>query len=212
MSFELIDFQIAMGDSPLFEPFSLTVKAGQVGAITGPSGSGKSTILSDILGDLAPVFSRKGGMILNGTELSGIPTSKRQIGILFQDDLLFPHLNVFENLVFGLPSKLSQQQKHERISSALNHAGLSGFEERDIATLSGGQRSRISLLRTLLSEPKVILLDEPFSKLDETLRDQFRSWVFSQIQTQNIPAVLVTHDVKDIPDSAVKTQLKIVSS
>lgn len=209
MCFELTNFQIQLNKEPLFEPFSLHVKAGQIGAITGPSGSGKSTILSDILGVLAAGFSRTGYIKLNDKEITGLPTEQRHIGIFFQDDLLFPHLNVFENLVFGLPAKLSRRAKTEKISEALAHAGLEGFEKRDIATLSGGQRARISLLRTLLSEPKLILLDEPFSKLDEQLRDQFRSWVFSQIQQQNIPAVLVTHDSRDIPDSAVKIQLEV---
>jgi len=209
MCFELINFQIKLNNKPLFKPFSLNIKAGQIGAITGPSGSGKSTILSDILGILTANFSRSGSILLNGKKMTDLPTEQRQIGIFFQDDLLFPHLNVFENLVFGLPAALSKKQKSQSISEALTHAGLQGFEKRDIATLSGGQRARISLLRTLLSEPKLILLDEPFSKLDEELRDQFRNWVFNQIQQQNIPAVLVTHDIRDIPASAVKTELEV---
>ena len=209
MCFELTDFQITLNNEALFEPFSLHIKAGQIGAITGPSGSGKSTILSDILGVLPAIFSRSGNIRLNEKDITGLPTGQRHVGIFFQDDLLFPHLNVFENLVFGIPAKLSKKEKALKISSALSHAGLQGFEKRDIATLSGGQRARISLLRTLLSEPKLILLDEPFSKLDEELRDQFRSWVFKQIQLQDIPAVLVTHDARDIPESAVKIELEV---
>jgi putative thiamine transport system ATP-binding protein len=175
------------------------VEARQVLAITGASGSGKSTILADISGVLAPAFTRSGGIVLNDRPLSGLSIEQRNVGILFQDDLLFPHLNVYENLAFALPSALSKSDKQDRVTHALKEADLSGYETRDISTLSGGQRARIALLRTLLSEPELILLDEPFSKLDKKLRHQFRLWVFEHIQELNIPTILVTHDDDDIP-------------
>jgi putative thiamine transport system ATP-binding protein len=128
---------------------------------------------------------------------------KRRIGILFQDDLLFPHLDVFGNMAFGLPSRLTRDQKQQKIASALAMADLDGFENRDIATLSGGQKARVSLLRALLAEPQAILLDEPFSKLDRELKQNVREFVFQQISNLAIPALLVTHDIDDAADENV---------
>lgn len=124
----------------------------------------------------------------------------RRVGILFQDDLLFPHLSVFGNMAFGLPASMSRNQKRERVRQSLSAAGLEGFEDRDIATLSGGQKARVSLLRALLAEPEAILLDEPFNKLDETLRGSVKEFVFEQVSLMEIPALLVTHDRNDSAD------------
>lgn len=202
MTLQLQNYQLCRHQQPLFKAFSLTVEPGEIGAITGISGSGKSTLLADISGILTPAFSSRGEILLNGNSLRSVPIERRQVGILFQDDLLFPHLNVFENLLFGLPERFSRNEKTARIQNALSESGLDSYALRDIATLSGGQRARISLLRTLLSEPKLMLLDEPFSKLDRALRGQFRAWVFEQLGHQHIPVVLVTHDPEDIPDGS----------
>jgi putative thiamine transport system ATP-binding protein len=122
------------------------------------------------------------------------------VGILFQDDLLFPHLDVFGNMAFGLPARMGRPEKRDRVAQSLAAAGLEGFEKRDIATLSGGQKARVSLLRALLAEPEAILLDEPFSKLDDDLRDSIKEFVFEHIGSVNIPALLVTHDRRDSAD------------
>lgn len=106
-------------------------------------------------------------------------------------------------MAFGLPSNLTMQQKRERINSALAMADLCGFERRDIGTLSGGQKARVSLLRSLLAEPEAILLDEPFSKLDKQLRQNIREFVFQQITKLAIPALLVTHDADDAPEGNI---------
>ena len=166
----------------------------------GPSGCGKSTLLASICGMLDPGFSLSGTITLNGRPLNGIDMEQRRVGILFQDDLLFPHLDVFGNMAFGLPARMSRRQKRERVNNSLSAAGLEGFGARDIATLSGGQKARVSLLRALLAEPEAILLDEPFSKLDENLRGSIREFVFEQIGQMNIPALMVTHDRNDSAD------------
>lgn len=202
MSFIIDQLTVCLHNKPLFDAINLTVNNGEIAAIMGPSGSGKSTLLSAISGTLPGNFQINGEISLNGASLKNVPIEKRGVGILFQDDLLFPHLNVFDNLAFGLPTELSKSDKRMQLLAALASSGLEGFETRDVATLSGGQRARISLLRTLLSNPKLILLDEPFSKLDAQLRAQFRQRVFDQIKAYNIPALLVTHDEQDVPDGS----------
>lgn len=208
MSFELTNYQIVLQGKPLFSAINAEVRAGEILALKGASGSGKSTILADISGVMPKVFQSQGEIKLNNIDLRTQPVEARHVGILFQEDLLFPHMNVYDNLAFGLPSHVKRSEAAEKISTTLASAGLNNFEKRDITTLSGGQRSRISLLRTLLSEPSLILLDEPFSKLDTQLRDQFRAWVFEQLCEQNIPAVLVTHDDADIPDHSQAITLR----
>lgn len=208
MAFCLTNLVITIGQKPLFSPISLDLSAGEVGTIMGPSGAGKSTLLAAISGTLGPDFHTTGDIQLGGRSLLGLKVQQRRVGILFQDDLLFPHLNVAQNLLFALPAGLSRKQRQQRVSQALDSAELSGFEDRDVATLSGGQRARISLVRTLLSEPDLILLDEPFAKLDLALRDQFRRWVFGRIMELKIPALLVTHDPNDCPDVAKRVELQ----
>ena len=118
---------------------------------------------------------------------------------MFQDALLFEHMTVAENIAFAMPknSHSNRKAKMEAIEEMLSAVDLAGIGERAVTSLSGGQQSRVSLLRTLASQPDVVLLDEPFSKLDLVLREQIRSWTFKQLKTRNIPAVLVTHDKED---------------
>jgi len=142
---------------------------------------------------LPPAFTMTGRILLDGQDVTDLPTHRRQMGLLFQDDILFPHLSVAGNLGFGLPRKTPDRAA--RIAEALRIAGLADMGQRDPATLSGGQRARVALMRTLLSAPRALLLDEPFSKLDATLRDQMRAFTFQQ--AQQLPSVLVTHDLED---------------
>ena len=195
--------QIYIDGRPLFSSLSLEIKPGEIASIMGPSGCGKSTLLSAICGNLADVFVLSGDVSLNERTILALPMEKRRIGILFQDDLLFPHMNIAENLAFALPSEMEKPEKKEKIREALMKAGLSGFEKRDPETLSGGQRARVSLLRSLLAEPEAILLDEPFSKLDQELKDQIRSFVFETIRSMDIPALLVYHDHRDCPQGQI---------
>ncbi|HAE00910.1 MAG TPA: ABC transporter ATP-binding protein, partial [Rhodospirillaceae bacterium] len=134
---------------------------------------------------------------LKGRDITGLPPHTRRAGILFQDDLLFPHLSVADNLAFGLPVGLDRRERQDRIRAALVDAGLEDFGARNPATLSGGQRARIACLRALLADPDALLLDEPFSKLDSQLRDRFRQFVFDHASAQKLPVLLVTHDPED---------------
>ena len=174
------------------------VAPGEILTVMGPSGAGKSTLLSVITGTLSPVFRTAGRVLLDGMDLSPLPPEQRRVGILFQDDLLFPHLSVGENLAFGLSASVQgRATRQARIEDALDEIGLAGFSQRDPATLSGGQKARVALMRMLLSEPRVLLLDEPFSRLDAELRAQVRSLVFARAQARGLPVVLVTHDAED---------------
>lgn len=181
----------------LFQPLTLAVRPGEIATIMGPSGSGKSTLLSAVCGTLDPVFALSGTIRLGGRVLNALPAEDRRAGILFQDDLLFPHLSVADNLAFGLPPRLNREERRRRIAAALADAGLEGFANRDPRTLSGGQRARIACLRALLAEPSALLLDEPFSKLDAALKDRFRSFVFDHAVARALPVLLVTHDPAD---------------
>lgn len=197
MSFSCIEFEIFLDERSLFKPLNFQVNAGEQVCIMGPSGTGKSSLLSAIAGSLEPAFTCRGDLRLNQVSLLGQALTKRKVGLMFQDDLLFPHFNVSQNLAFALPRGLTPEQRQAKISQALEAAEMAGFEQRDVATLSGGQRSRISLLRILLAEPKLLLLDEPFAKLDQPLRQSFRQFVYTHIQAAQIPAILVSHDVSD---------------
>ena len=174
------------------------VKPGEVLTIMGPSGSGKSTALAAIIGTLGPDFSVSGRLVLDGCDVTALPTRARGIGLLFQDDVLFPHLSVGGNLAFAVPATLrGRQVRRAAIEAALAKAGLAGFADRDPGTLSGGERARVALMRTLLAEPRALLLDEPFSRLDAGLRDHVRAFVLDLIRAERIPAILVTHQPDD---------------
>lgn len=168
---------------------------GEVLTVMGPSGSGKSSLLAWIAGFLAPAFEASGRLRLDDRDITALPAERRGIGLLFQDPLLFPHLSVAGNLRFGLPRGLPD--KPRRIETALAEIGLAGFGERDPATLSGGQRARVALMRLLLAEPRAVLLDEPFAKLDAPLRHEMRQLVFGRLHEAGLPSLLVTHDRED---------------
>ncbi|PKF50499.1 ATP-binding cassette domain-containing protein [Enterovibrio nigricans] len=183
----------------LFSSFNMRVEKGKILCLMGPSGCGKSTLLDAVAGHLSGEFAYTGRIRLNEVLLDGVPPHKREVGILFQDDLLFPHLCVWENLAFALPNHIKGEERRDRAMQALKNIALSSLAESYPDQISGGQRARISLTRMLLAKPKVALLDEPFSKLDKTLRTQFRDWVVEQLKEANIPALMVTHDMEDIP-------------
>jgi putative thiamine transport system ATP-binding protein len=129
-----------------------------------------------------------------------VPPERRRIGRLFQDDLLFPHLTVAENLLFGMP-RAPREERLAKVEAALAEAELTGLGLRPPHTLSGGQRARVALMRALLAEPRAMLLDEPFNKLDAELRQTMRDFVFNHIAMRRIPCLMVTHDKADVPEN-----------
>ena len=167
----------------LFEKFDLSLEPGQIVAITGPSGCGKTTLLRCICG----LESLDGGKIeLHNKDITNMLPENRGIGLIFQKPVLYPHLNVARNLKLG--DKLAD------ISAALNEVGLTGFEHRGVDTLSGGEGQRVALARALLAKPSVLLLDEPFSSLDEELSKRLASDVRDLLKKRGCPAILVTHN------------------
>ena len=197
-SLRLDAVRIALPGRELIRSLSIEIAPGEVVTVMGPSGSGKSSLLSFIGGQLHAPFTAEGEVSVGAQRLDGLPPHARGAGILFQDDLLFPHLSVAGNLLFGLPT--SVKGRHRRLAAidgALEECGLAGYGKRDPSTLSGGQRARVALMRTLLASPRMLLLDEPFGKLDASLRDDFRRFVFSHALERGLPTLLVTHDADD---------------
>lgn len=199
MSLQLKNISLSLNGKPLIAPLALEIAAGEIVTVMGPSGCGKSSLLSYIAGDLGAPLNGQGDVILNGNIMNTIRPEQRRIGRLFQDDLLFPHMTVGENLLFAI-QRGPRNERETMMKTALQRAELEGFENRPPHTLSGGQRSRISLMRTLLAKPEAMLLDEPFSKLDRTLRSTIRNYTFEHLRARNIPTLLMTHDIGEAPD------------
>lgn len=191
-------------ENNLIENFNLNVKKGEVAALVGPSGSGKSTILRLTAGLEIP---DSGEIILDGKTLTDndvfLAPEKRKVGMVFQDYALFPHLNVFQNIAFGI-DQLSANKKKKKVEELLILVDLNGYEKRYPHQLSGGQQQRIALARTLAPNPKLLLLDEPFSNLDAQLRDDIRRQLKEIISEVGITTILVSHDKEDADFMAEK--------
>ena len=193
---------------------SFSIAAGEVVGLIGPNGAGKTTLQLHLNGLLPESHPDR---LVPGTAVpitvAGLPMAKvnlreirRQVGILFQDDLLFAHMTVRENLLFAVPPG-PRASREAAVTQALADLELPGFADADPATLSGGQRARVALVRALLAQPQALLLDEPFSRLDGPLRERMREFVFSTVRRRQIPVVLVTHDAQDVADTAHLTRL-----
>ncbi|WP_051986055.1 ATP-binding cassette domain-containing protein [Pseudidiomarina salinarum] len=186
---------------------AVQVNAGEVLGIMGPSGSGKSTLLRWLIGEQQHFVRTAGSIFVDGVSVERLPVEQRKIGILFQDVLLFPHLNVLDNLRFGLPAEqraLSAAEQTEWVMEQLRAIQMSKYATAAVTSLSGGQRARIGLLRALLNKPRVMLLDEPFAALDARLRARIREWTYSQLAEQDVATIVVSHDQDDIPADANK--------
>jgi len=194
-SLEIRNLQLFREDKLLLQ-LDEQIEGGDILTIMGPSGSGKSSLLNWMTGTLPSGLSATGEVWLHGQNISHLPAHLRHIGVLYQDALLFSHLSVAGNIAFAMP-KGNKKQRFEQIADALEQVGLAGMANRHPDSLSGGQQARVALLRTLLSQPKAILLDEPFSKLDSQLRAETQQLVFSQIRQHKLPTIMVTHDHSD---------------
>ena len=198
--------RLATEHSVLLHGIALQVEPGHIHTVMGASGSGKSSLLAAICGTLPPGLHFSGSVWLQGEPIDHLPAERRRVGILFQDDLLFAHMTVAENLLFAVPPGPAAA-RHARVASGLADLELSQFAHVNPATLSGGQRARVALMRALLAEPRALLLDEPFSRLDAALRERVRQFVFDRVRKRRIPALMVTHDDADIADAAHLTRL-----
>jgi putative thiamine transport system ATP-binding protein len=186
-----------IGPRQLTAPLTLSVGAGTIASIMGPSGSGKSALLAWIAGVPYPAFRARGRVYLNGRDVTDMAPEDRRIGLVAQDDRLFRHLSVGENLAMALASGIPVAEKHQLVEKSLAELDLAGFAGRDVAGLSGGERARVSLLRAMMAEPLAVLLDEPFSKLDSPLRTKIRHGFFGYVKSRGVPSLIVTHDRAD---------------
>ena len=190
-------FSLSLDGKQLIDNLSFKIDSGQVLSIMGPSGIGKSSLLNFLSGSLTSHLSASGEIYLNDQALHLLPTQERQVGLLQQMPLLFPHMSIIENLLFAIPSRVKKSERQALAIKALARLDIENKANALPKELSGGQQARVALLRTLLAEPKYLLLDEPFSKLDPALRRDVRAFVLDEIRQANIPALLVTHDPED---------------
>ena len=192
VSIRIDDVSVTYDGPPVLREISLSVDAGELVALLGPSGCGKTTLLRAIAG-LEPVSA--GSIALGDRVVSGpgdhVAPERRRVGMVFQDWALFPHLSVARNVAYGLPRA---ERNGPRVDEVLEMVGLAGLGDRSPQTLSGGQQQRVALARALAPAPSVLLLDEPFSNLDATLRVQIRTEVHRLLSELDVTAVFVTHD------------------
>ena len=196
----------------VLEGFDLSLERGEIFALLGDSGSGKSSTLRFIAGlDEAA----NGGVLLDGVQLSQdgvhlVTPENREVGMVFQDYALFPHMTVFKNISFGIHN-LSNDSQQQRVAELLSMIGLEGIESKYPHQLSGGEQQRVSLARALAPSPKILLMDEPFSSLDKNHRDQLVSQVRDILKKTNTTSILVTHDINEantLADKVGKIQNK----
>ena len=184
-------------EKPFIKDLNIKVNNGKILTIFGSSGIGKSSLINVVAGVYESNLLFTGDIILNNKKITNTLPEKRKIGLLLQDGVLFPHLSVEQNLIFGIKKSLTNKEKYLLINEHLIKANMEGFENRYPNTLSGGQKSRVACLRAILSEPDALLLDEPFSSIDPEQRNSFRLFVANQVREKKIPCILVTHDESD---------------
>jgi thiamine transport system ATP-binding protein len=189
---EIKNITVNYESRPLFTNLSLTIQRGEIVALTGPSGSGKTTLLRCIAG--LEVMDA-GTILLNNNDITNRPAHKRQIGLVFQDNQLFPHLNVSQNVGYSLKiQQVAKQTIVTKVSEALDLVGLSHLADRSITNLSGGEAKRIAVARALVAEPEVLLLDEPLNGLDSELHSRLLEDLRALLTARGTTTLHVTHD------------------
>jgi iron(III) transport system ATP-binding protein len=195
VSVEIRNVALSYGATPVLRDISLAIEPGEFFALLGPSGSGKTTLLRLIAG-----FNQhqKGEVLVGGRDVTGTPPWKRDVGMVFQNYALWPHMSVDRNVAFGLEERrLPRATIRAKVTAVLELVGLAGFGDRRPGQLSGGQQQRVALARTLAIEPQVLLLDEPLSNLDAKLRVQTRQELRKLQQRLGITTIFVTHDQEE---------------
>ncbi|WP_054418696.1 ABC transporter ATP-binding protein, partial [Achromobacter ruhlandii] len=200
VSVECRNIRLSYGKTEVLKDVNIHIEPGEFFALLGPSGSGKSTLLRLIAG-----FNRQdaGQLLVDGKDISAIPPWDRNIGMVFQNYALWPHMTVWDNVAFGLVErKLPREQIRAKVEAALELVGLSQYARRRPNQLSGGQQQRVALARTIVIEPQVLLLDEPLSNLDKKLRVQMRQDLLSLQRRLGITTIFVTHDQEEAMTTA----------
>lgn len=201
-------------DETVLKKVSFEIEQGKFYTLLGPSGCGKTTILRIIAGFTE---ATEGDIYFEGKRLNDLPANKRQVNTVFQDYALFPHMNVFDNVAFGLKiKKMSKSDIEKKVKDALRMVQLPGYEKREISEMSGGQRQRVAIARAIVNEPKVLLLDEPLSALDLKLRTDMQYELRDLQQRLGITFIFVTHDQEEAlamsDETFVMNKGKIVQS
>jgi iron(III) transport system ATP-binding protein len=195
VSVQCRNVRLAYGRTEVLRDVTLDIVPGEFFALLGPSGSGKSTLLRLIAG-----FNRhqSGQLLIDGHDVSPLPPWQRNVGMVFQNYALWPHMTVWDNVAFGLVErKTPKAERQRRVGAALELVGLAGYAERRPNQLSGGQQQRVALARTIVIEPQVLLLDEPLSNLDKTLRVQMRQELLAMQRRLGLTTIFVTHDQEE---------------
>ena len=192
---ELKNIGISFDGEQILDDLNLEIRDGEFVTFLGPSGCGKTTTLRIIGGFTQP---DTGEVIIDGKNMNGAPPYKRQVNTIFQRYALFPHLNVFENVAFGLRvNKVDSKEIEKRVTAMLESVNLSGFEKRQVHSLSGGQQQRVAIARALVNNPKILLLDEPLGALDLKLRKDMQNELKNIQQQLGITFIFVTHDQEE---------------
>lgn len=199
---ELIDVKKSYDGVTILNDVNFTVEDGEIISILGSSGSGKTTLLNIILG-IKEVD--KGKIIYNGTDVTDVPMEERGFNVVFQDYALFPHLNAYENIVYGLKNKPDVSTKEE-VDDMIELLGLREHLDKKIEQLSGGQKQRVALARTLVMKPKLLLLDEPLSALDGVIKESIKAKIKQIAKELNLTTIIVTHD----PEEALSLSDKVM--